>query len=159
MQFASSVGRDAAGFGTASPAADVARTRDTIMADLLAAIRWHACWEGASVERAGDCVVIKTSRHSWHYAAMIDLPTTLPTMKEPYLCLRLSVARGRIGICVMGTDQREILAEHAVSETSDPLRINIELPKTEGASVIFRNTVDDESKAVVVEATLCDRVA
>jgi hypothetical protein len=131
----------------------------TVVMNLLAEIRSDADWPGARVEHSGAGALVTTGPRAWNYAAAITVPPFVTAMREPHVRLRLIVAAGRIGVSVMRRETGELVAEQVVSATPHTVSVNVELPHDGAVTVILRNTVDGESRALVTEAALCDRTA
>jgi hypothetical protein len=126
--------------------------------DLLPALRTHPVWKDASVERRATAVVVNTSTDAWAYAAEIPMPALPQALREPHLRLTLGVEHGRIGICNICPQSGDLIAEQLVSATREPLSLTIELPADLSVTVILRNTIEGATRALITEATLCERV-
>jgi hypothetical protein len=129
----------------------------TVVRDLLPDLSSDAGWSGASVEHTPDGAVVQTAALAWAYAAAIAVPQAAASLREPHLRLRLSVESGRVGIALMQTSTGKLLAEQVVSAGPQAIPLTVELPRAEALTLIVRNTVDTRSRAVLTEATLCDR--
>jgi hypothetical protein len=144
----------AAGSGFVSSGA-LPRERSTAIANLLPTIRSWRKWTAASVRHA-DGKVLVVGRRQWEWAAMIAIPKSAKELREPHLRLSILVEAGRIGVAVL-LDTGKLMGEQHVSATEHAVSLTVELP-TEGASkVILRSSASVASRAMVIEATLCDR--
>jgi hypothetical protein len=95
----------------------------------------------------------------WGYAAEIKIPESVRKMQEPHLRLSLMVEAGAIGVAAMQDNLETLLEEQRVSASADPVTVTIELPHQGVSTVILRNTAQSASRARILEASLCDRVA
>jgi hypothetical protein len=101
--------------------------------------------------------LLSTAARAWAYAASIAIPPTVKDLNEPHLRVSLIVEAGRIGIAALRDDTGALVGEQVVSPSRHPVTVTVELPREGAASVIFRNTVEISSRAVILEASLCDR--
>jgi hypothetical protein len=129
----------------------------TTVRNLLPSIRSEPHWLGASVQHRNMGALISTGAEAWGYAAVIDIPPLVNAMNEPHLRLSLLVEAGRIGLAALLDATGTLVSEQFVSPSSAPVTVTIELPRKGAAAVILRNTVGTTSRAVVLEAKLCDR--
>jgi hypothetical protein len=126
--------------------------------NLLKKIRCRREWSGASVElRNGAALIVAPQQ--WGYAAEIRIPGSVRKMQEPHLRLSLLVQAGTIGVAAIEDNLETLLEEQCVSASADPVTVTIELPHQGVSTVILRNTAESASRARVLEASLCDRVA
>jgi hypothetical protein len=126
--------------------------------NLLKKIRCRREWSGASVElRNGAAVIVAPQQ--WGYAAEIKIPGSVRKMQEPHLRLSLMVEAGAIGVAALKTNTETLMEEQLVSATRAPVTVTVELPHQGVSTVILRNTAESASRARVLEASLCDRVA
>lgn len=141
--------------GKPAPPAEARETIFTI--NLLPEIRCRPEWSGAGVEHVPRGARISTGPDAWGYAAEIPIPRAARRLSEPHLRIGILVEAGRIGISAVRDRTGALLAEQTVSATAEPVAVTIELPHEGASTVILRNTVDGPSRALVVEAGLCDR--
>lgn len=126
--------------------------------NLLPTLESRSYWCGARVEHDERGAVVTTSPQAWAYAAIIDLPARVRMMREPHFFVRLLVEEGRIGVALVNRDG-EMISEQIVSQTLHPFELTVELPRAHGLQIILRNIVTGPSRARVLEAQLCHRVA
>jgi len=130
------------------------RSVTTVMS-LLPNIRSEPHWLGAGVHHGDVGTLISTGAEAWAYAAAIGIPP-LRAMNEPHLRLSLQVEAGRIGLAALLEATGTLVSEQFVSPSAAPVTVTIELPREGVATVILRNTVGTTSRAIVLEASLCD---
>lgn len=129
--------------------------RSAAIANLLPRIQSWRKWTAASV-RHSDGKALVVCRRQWEWAAMIAIPKSAKELREPHLRISILVEAGRIGVAVL-LDTGKLIEEQHVSATEHAVSLTVELP-TEGASkVILRSSASVASRAMVIEATLCDR--
>jgi hypothetical protein len=125
--------------------------------NLLSDIRSEPYWSDASVQHGQQGAVVSTASLAWAYAAVIPIPARVHAMREPCLRLIVRVEEGRIGVAALMDATGALLSEQLVSPTADPVELTVELPHEGAGSVIVRNTVERASRALVLDASLCDR--
>jgi hypothetical protein len=125
--------------------------------DLLPGLRTQAYWSDARVQQQDRGALLSTPARAWAYAASIDIPPMVTELNEPHVRVSLIVEAGRIGIAALRDDTRALVGEQVVSPSGQPVTVTVELPRQGAATVIFRNTVETTSRAVILEASLCDR--
>jgi hypothetical protein len=121
--------------------------------NLLPEVRSERHWLGASARHVELGVRIVTAPEEWAYAAIVDIPAIVSSLREPFLRVSLIVESGRMG--VFASDQA---AEQHITQGPDAVTIMIELQQEGMASLILRNTVPTVTQALVLEIALCDRV-
>ncbi len=129
----------------------------TAIENLLPAIQSDPARTGAGVWHVDGAIVV-TATQQWSYAATIRIPEPVRTLREPHLRMRIMVKAGRIGIAAL-LDSGALIAEQHLSATQHPVHVTIELPPEGVSNVILRSTAETASRALVLEATLCDRAA
>jgi hypothetical protein len=134
------------------------RERFTTVMDLLPSLRSQPEWSGASVQHLDRRALVTTAPQAWTYAAVLDIPPIASQMHEPHLRIFILVETGRIGVSAVVEETGALLAEQLVSPTSRPVTVTVELPVEGAAIVMLRNTVETASRALVLEASLCDRM-
>ena len=128
------------------------------MQDVLPLLRAEPHWAGAAVEHLETFARITTHAQPWHYAAAIAIPPLVSAMKEPHLRLCLQVESGRIGILAIWDENGSPCGEEQfVGPHTRPVQLTVELPAHAPTTVVLRNTVETAGRAVVLEASLCDR--
>ena len=70
----------------------------------------------------------------------------------------IMVETGRIGLSAL-LDSGTLVVEQVVSHSIRPVTVTVELPGRGASTVILRNTAETASRALVLEALLCDRDA
>jgi hypothetical protein len=131
----------------------------TTVRDLLPQMRSLSDWEGASVQHEESGVRVSTEPQAWRYAAAIRIPPVVSTLHEPHLRVRLRVDAGRIGLAALRDSTETLIAEQCVSPSAGAVTVTVELPREGVSDVILRNTVETASRALVLEASLCDYTA
>jgi hypothetical protein len=126
--------------------------------NLLKKIRTRREWSGASVEHQNGTALI-VAPQQWGYAAEIKIPGSVKKMQEPHLRLNLIIEAGTIGVAALLDRTEELMDEQLVSASAGPIAITVELPHKGVSTVVVRNTAGSSSRARVLEANLCDRVA
>jgi hypothetical protein len=127
-----------------------------LLADLTGSVVSAPAWLGASVQPDERGLVIATAVQPWAYAAQIMVPD-VRTMHEPCVRLSLMVEQGRFGVAALHDESGALLDEQYVSPTTRPFLLTVELPQLGYTSVILRNASDGVSRAVLLQAALCDR--
>jgi hypothetical protein len=130
----------------------------TTVRNLLPNLRWDPDWLGASVQHSDQGALVSTAPQAWAYAAAIDVPPVVRRMNEPHLQVSIMVETGRIGLSAL-LDSGTLVAEQVVSHSVRPVTVTVELPGRGASTVILRNTAETASRALVLEALLCDRDA
>jgi hypothetical protein len=131
----------------------------TTFLDLFPELRTEAHWVGATVERLYGSARVSTPAQAWADAATIDILPRVRPMNQPEVRVTLQVEFGRLGLAVLDSATGALASEQTVSAGARPVTVTIELPRDGANAVILRNTVDMASRALVLEATLCDRIA
>ena len=129
----------------------------TKLLNLLPVMRSEPQWSGASVRHGSLGALVSTGPHAWAYAAAIGIPPVVNRMNEPHLRLSIKVETGRIGLSTLLDDTGTLVAEQVVSPSAGPVTVTVELPRHRAATLILRNSVEMSSRALVLEACLCDR--
>jgi hypothetical protein len=132
------------------------RPATTVM-NLLPHMRSEPHWLGASVQHGDMGTLISTASEAWAYAAAIGIPPLVNAMNEPHLRLSVRVEAGRIGLSALFDATGTLIAEQFVSPSAAPVTVTVELPREGVATVMLRNTVETTTRAIVLEASLCDR--
>jgi hypothetical protein len=140
--------------GPAQPKASGIRP-SRVLANLLPTLYSRPHWEGVKLQTTSYGVEIEAPPLAWGYCAEIPIEIGEAEWSEPHLRIGVEVLEGRIGIGVL--TPAGMYGEQYVSATSGPVMVTLELPLQGPTSVILRNTVDEPSRAVVVEASLCER--
>jgi hypothetical protein len=146
---------DRAGGTGAVSSGEPPRERSTAIANLLPTIRsWRKSTAGSVRHSDGKALVV--GRRQWEWAAMIEIPKSAGELREPHLCMSILVEAGRIGAAVL-LDTGELMGEQHVSATEHAVKLTVELPRRGASRVILRGSSDGSARALVLEATLCDR--
>ena len=67
------------------------------------------------------------------------------------------VEAGRMGLSVLLGGTGLPVAEQYISRSAHPVTVTVELPREGATTVLLRNTVETAGRALVLEASLCDR--
>lgn len=129
----------------------------TTVMNLLPDMRSEPQWLGASVQHGDPGALILTPPHAWQYSAAIRIPLIVSEMNEPHLRVRLIVEAGRMGLSVLLGGTGLPVAEQYISRSAHPVTVTVELPREGATTVLLRNTVETAGRALVLEASLCDR--
>jgi hypothetical protein len=130
-----------------------------VVMNLLRRICCEGHWIGASVQQVDGAVVIETAPQPWAYAARVAIPDMTAAMNEPLLRLRVAVQAGRIGIAALCEETGALVNEQLISPASNPVALAVELPREGVRTVILRNAAETASRALLLEAELCERPA
>ncbi len=131
----------------------------TTVADLLPELHSEPQWLNAKVEHADDGARLSTAPEAWAYAAAIRIPPLVSALHEPHLRVRIQVEAGRIGLAALLDHNGTLAAEQFIRSGAGALTVNVELPRQGATRVILRNAADQPSRALILEASLCDRGA
>jgi hypothetical protein len=139
-----------------APLSSARRNQTPAVKNLLRKLRADPEWPGATVMHGDRGGLVSTGPQAWSYAAYVPMPAWLKDMQEPHLRFRLIVQSGRIGLAALHDGTGMLLDEQLVSPTADPVTVIVDLPREGACTVILRNTLDTVSRALVLEASLCD---
>lgn len=131
--------------------------RNSVLLNLLPTLQTHSHWQNARVEHGTQSAIVTTSPKPWAYAAEIPIAALPTRLREPHLRLSVVVETGRIGICLIRTQTGELISEQLVSATPQAVAINVELPQDVLVTLVLRNTVEEVTRARLLEVLLCER--
>jgi glycosyl transferase family 1 len=121
--------------------------------DLLPLLTTRSYWPDAKIDHDETSARVITSSQPWTYAAEIPIPP--PTdARERILQVTLKVEAGRLGVALLGRANGELSGEQLVSPTRSRVTLMIDLPESGEFTLILRNTVDEPTLAMILQATL-----